>query len=199
MGIGKGNNQSNAAGATDAVTLGAAALGIAVRQFGDKALGALLGGSGVAAGVAGIWPGTVVTDEQESMHMMQAIERNTAGELENARGAASSRREDPHVVRLQLQQGKNNIDSYALKASGDPGVLKEQVWLALGYMYDRNATSNEDWNKVLGNSVVNMSEKVKALHGGVSGVGNVLRTEFVYGRKLYRIDLENLNGTNLTE
>lgn len=44
-----------------------------------------------------------------------------------------------------------------------------------------------------------MSEKIKAIDGGVSGTGNVLRTEFVYRGNLYRVDLENFSGVNLVK
>ncbi len=120
--------------------------------------------------------------------------------LEEMRANSNSeRRRDLNVIRLQLQTGKENIDSYALTAQGEPGVLKAQAWEALDSMYKTNATSNEDWNRVLGNAVVNMSEKIKAINGGTAGTGNVLRTEFVYRRSLYRIDLENMNGVNLVK
>jgi len=105
-------------------------------------------------------------------------------------------------MRLQLQTGKKNVysDSSLLNTS-DIGVTKAQVWTGLATMSQVVKGINPELAETKGFSaaVVNMSQKVKAIQGGVVQGGNVLRSEFYYQGQKYRIDLENNYGHNLRQ
>jgi hypothetical protein len=106
-----------------------------------------------------------------------------------------------NVMRLQLQTGKKTPFGPPIVNSEQPGVTKSQVWAGLTALNAETAATNPGLakSKEFQSAIIDMSKKVKNVQGGVTGGRNVLRTEFQYQGRTYRIDLENLYGQNLRE
>ncbi|MDP1931682.1 MAG: hypothetical protein Q8L60_09520, partial [Gammaproteobacteria bacterium] len=111
-----------------------------------------------------------------------------------------STRDELNQMRLQFQQGSSNITSLVFSNLSSVGVAKAQVFQGLSLLF-KNVNN---YNRRLGGSaefsaaIVGMSEKVN-ISAPVSPIGNVYRNSFVYDGLVYRVDLENLRGTNLRQ
>jgi RHS repeat-associated protein len=105
-------------------------------------------------------------------------------------------------VRLQLQYGKNTIESTVRTNPNTIGVTKAQVYDGLQELYDKVQTIKDRGalasSKEFSAAIVGLSEKVKAA-GPIRLEGNVLRTEFTFNGVMYRVDYENRNGTSLRQ
>jgi hypothetical protein len=102
-------------------------------------------------------------------------------------------------MRVQLQQARNNIGSVALDSLGDPmGVTVGMVWTALEEIYATALTNRMQRDlQVIAAFAAAKAWAVSRPPLGVSGAQNVFRQLFTYGGMTYRIDIENLAGTNL--
>jgi uncharacterized UPF0146 family protein len=90
----------------------------------------------------------------------------------------------------------------AIQNSSTIGVTKAQVFSGLSTLY-RNVNAIEGLGPLgasaeFSAAIVGISEKVKA-SAPISPVGNVFRNTFRFDGTIYRVDLENLRGTNLRE
>ncbi len=113
------------------------------------------------------------------------------------------RRRDPNVMRLQLQTGHEDLPVGSTLANTEAvGVTKAQAWGALADMAEKTTERNPGLgkSKEFSAAVVRISEKIKAVQGGVGKAGDTsLREEFTYRGVEYRIDLENIKGHNLRQ
>ena len=105
-----------------------------------------------------------------------------------------------NAIRFQLQTGSNTPASSVRISNDKLGVKKQEAYGALQELYDKAITKEPGLAKCkdFTSAIVRMSEFVKSTSGVASG-GNVMRETFIYQRKEYRIDLENLRGINLVE
>ncbi|OQW89632.1 MAG: hypothetical protein BWK78_07565 [Thiotrichaceae bacterium IS1] len=111
------------------------------------------------------------------------------------------RPEGVNVMRLQLQTGKKTPFGLPIVGPEKTGVTKSSVWAGLSALYAETLATNPGMakSKEFQSAIIDMSKKVKNVQGGVTQGGNILRTEFQYQGKKYRIDLENIYGHNLRE
>jgi len=141
---------------------------------------------------------TASDDDNIEIWMAAHSAKDSSKERIRTDAITSTRRRVPFIVVLQLQHRNNTIDSLILPALEEPGVTKSQAWLGLASLYNSNTASNNQWNRAFRSAVINMSKKIKKLQGGLGGInGNKLRSEFVFRKMLFRIDLENRAGINL--
>ncbi|GGZ77468.1 hypothetical protein GCM10011274_39440 [Paraglaciecola chathamensis] len=118
-------------------------------------------------------------------------------EADNTGALSANNRAGQYSIRLQIQTGDENLDSIAIIRGAS--VTKSEAWTGLEHLYHGTKNSNKEWNRSLRSAIINMSKKIKSLKTGVAGTGNVMRSEFIFRRRLYRVDLENLSGVNLIQ
>jgi RHS repeat-associated protein len=121
--------------------------------------------------------------------------------LQGSSVSSNNDRRDQSAIRFQLQTGHENITSNVQTSPSPTGVPKSQGYAGLSKLYNDASAIDPGLrnSKEFQSAIIKMSEKIKKSVGGFSQVGNVLREEFTYKNKLYRVDLENLRGTNLVE
>jgi RHS repeat-associated protein len=103
-------------------------------------------------------------------------------------------------VRFQVQTGTINIASNTQTNKIEVGVTKEQAYSALKTIHT-TASKKESAlvdNKDFRSAIIRVSEKIKAIKGGISkGVyQTTIQEKFKVGKKEYRIDVEVQRGKN---
>ena len=108
---------------------------------------------------------------------------------------------DANAIRFQVQVGSETSAS-VVKTSQDKkfGVKKAHAYEALMELYTSAVSKEPGLGRCEGfrSAIIRMSKSIRNVHGIFDG-GNVMRESFKYQGKDYRIDLENLRGTNLVE
>ena len=86
------------------------------------------------------------------------------------------------------------------ESNNKSGVTKREAYGTLSELYAKAVVAQPGLSrcKDFRAAIIRMSEAVKDTKG-TSGGGTVMRDEFKYSGKSYRIDLENLRGINLVE
>jgi len=104
-------------------------------------------------------------------------------------------------MRVQLQQGSSHTNSKVAFALPRWGVSKNHLRARLKHLYyDRHVGGwfPSTMDKWMFDSIVKLSKKIgKVPSSGVSEGGTILTEQTTYKKKNYRIDIENLRGTNL--
>jgi len=104
------------------------------------------------------------------------------------------------AIRFQLQTGSKTPASTVCVSNDIKGVTKKEAFAGLQKLYDDSILVEPGLKncKDFTSAIVKMSEYVKKTSGEYIG-GNVWRETFNYAGKQYRIDLENLRGSNLSQ
>lgn len=122
-------------------------------------------------------------------------------------GQASSPAPPLNRMRLQLQDDtmiRGHTYGILRDAPANPGVRRVDIWNALGQLYNTVHAGGVPWfpaNQLMQHLLTAIIQVSKAIHkyppNGVSGSRNIERATFISKGIEYRVDLENLRGTNL--
>lgn len=104
-------------------------------------------------------------------------------------------------IRIQVQYAKVNVASVTESRKG--GVTKKQGYAKLAELRDKAIAADKALkdNKEFNSAIIKMSEKIKAVKGGLAKGPNqtTLQELFMVGKVQYRVDLEVIRGTNFKE
>jgi hypothetical protein len=113
-------------------------------------------------------------------------------------------------MRVQLQESRSGVTLHTegIPIEGDPnrGVTVRQVQAALGELFSRARGLNwfkNTYMRDLRRAIINTSQELNRYPPlGISRIGNMREVSHEFpgpNRSMYRVDVDNLRGTNLRE
>ena len=122
----------------------------------------------------------------------------------NPDNARDLRRDNSAILRVQFQQGTNNIASQTAHNTAEMGVTTLQADVAL---VSTRELARQQLKKVLTSpqaqlAFSKMAKKINSAPSGggiIAGTRTTLQETFIYNNKIYRIDVESIRGHNLRQ